>query len=78
MYSRARFSLTVTATVTAACAFVGTLIEPQWFELLFDARPDAGDGSLETWLALGCSLLSFVLFGGLALFDLWRRPLPSH
>ena len=64
--------------IVGACAFVGTLIEPQWFELLFDADPDGGDGSLEAWIALGCSLLSFVLFGGLALLESRRRQMPTN
>lgn len=67
-----RFWAEIAGAITCASVFVATLIEPRWFELLFDEAPDGGDGSLEAALALGCSLVLGALSGRLALLDCRR------
>ena len=32
--------------------FAVTMVWPNWFEIMTDASPDGGDGSLERWFAL--------------------------
>jgi glutathione S-transferase len=66
-----RFRAEVAGALTCAAVFLATLVEPRWFELLFDEAPDGGDGSLEAWVALACSLLLGFLLAGLARRD-WR------
>ena len=70
--SRARFAAALLAACLSGIACIATLIEPQWFELLFDESPDGGDGSLETLVAVVVSLVACVLFAGLARRE-WRR-----
>lgn len=72
MNDRQRLTVHLAAAAASALACVATLIEPQWFELLFDSAPDGGDGTLETWVALGVSAAAFVVFAWLARRD-WRR-----
>lgn len=60
------------AAAASALACVATLIELQWFELLFDSAPDGGGGTLERWEALGVSAAAFVRFAWLA-----RRAMPG-
>ncbi len=74
MFSRQRFCLELSAAVVCAAVFVLTLLEPQWFELLFDEAPDGNDGSLESSVAIFASLVATALFVRLALRE-WRlRP----
>lgn len=49
---RHRFFAHLAAAGASAGVCIATLIEPQWFELLFDSAPDGGDGSLQTWVAV--------------------------
>jgi hypothetical protein len=72
-YSRTRFWTEAVAAVASASVFLLTLVEPQWFEVLFDEAPDGGDGSLETWIALACSFAATILFARLARLELRRR-----
>lgn len=72
MNDRQRLFAHLAAAGLSAGACIATLIEPQWFELLFDSAPDGGDGSLETWVALGVSAAAFAVFAWLARRD-WRR-----
>jgi len=69
MSSNKRVAAALTVAILSGLACVATLIEPQWFELLFDESPDAGDGSLETLIAVAVSLAACLLFGWLA----WRE-----
>ena len=39
------FAALITAALSGVVC-IATLIEPQWFELIFDESPDGGDGSL--------------------------------
>ena len=65
---RSRLALQVTACLASAAACIATIINPQWFEYLFDEAPDAGDGSLETWVAVALSLVACLSFARLS----WR------
>ena len=72
MSIRTRFVAAVSAAFLSGFACIATLIEPQWFELLFDESPDGGDGSLETVVAVVVSLVACALFAWLARRE-WRR-----
>lgn len=54
------------AAALGFAGFVGTLIEPQWIERLFDESPDGGDGSLERWIVGGGFLVAAVIAALLA------------
>jgi len=56
----------VGAAAISLCMLVATLLVPNWFELLFDAAPDDGDGTLERWVAIGVSCAAFLAFAWLA------------
>ena len=48
-------------------AFTATIIWPDWFELLFGADPDGGDGTLERVIALsvtGATATTMILLAG--------------
>ena len=72
MSSKQRVAAALTVAIFSGVACIATLIEPQWFELLFDEAPDGGDGSLETIIAVAVSLVACVLFALLARRE-WRR-----
>ena len=72
MFTRPRFVAALGAAFLSGVACIATLIEPQWFELLFDEAPDGGDGSLETVVAVVVSLAACALFAGLARRE-WKR-----
>jgi hypothetical protein len=69
MTTRKLFVGALIAAVLGGVACIATLIEPQWFELIFSESPDGGDGSLETIVAIFLSLGAVLFFGLLA----WRR-----
>ena len=71
-FRKIRFFGAIAASVLSAFVFFATLIEPHWIELVFDEAPDDGDGSLETWIALGCSLVVAAACARLAQVE-WRR-----
>ena len=62
------------ASLASAGAAVATLIEPRWFELLFDVAPDEGDGSLETWVTVLICVAASAAFGWRAAVGLRRPP----
>ena len=68
---RLRLAIATLLALCSAVACVATLIEPQWFELLFDESPDGGDGSLETWFAVGLSVAACIAFSLVARRE-WR------
>jgi len=72
MSHRMRFAAALSAACLSAVACIATLIEPQWFELLFDESPDGGDGSLETIVAVAVSLVACLIFAWLARRE-WHR-----
>ena len=72
MSNRTRFVAALLAACISGGASIATLIEPQWFELLFDESPDGGDGSLETIVAVTVSLVACLVFAWLARRE-WRR-----
>lgn len=76
---RLRLAIAATLALLSAVACIATLIEPQWFELLFDESPDGGDGSLETWFAVGLSAATCIAFSLVARRE-WRAltVLPEH
>jgi hypothetical protein len=74
MYSQKRFYLEISAAAVSTAVFVLTVIEPRWFEWLFDDAPDGGDGSLESAVALVASLVATALFVRLARREWRRRP----
>jgi hypothetical protein len=55
--------------LTSALLCIASLIYPQWFERVFDAAPDAGDGSLEMWLAAGAGAIACIALSVLACRD---------
>jgi hypothetical protein len=71
MSGRKRFMAALFAACVSGVVCIATLIEPQWFERLFDESPDGGDGSLETIVAVVVSLAACLLFAGLARRE-WR------
>ncbi len=78
MFHRRRFVFEVSAALLCAAIFVLTLVEPAWFERIFDASPDGGDGSLEALVALAASFVAGVLCARLAWHEWRRRPLIAH
>ena len=74
--NRMRFVGALAAAFLSGAACIATLIEPQWFELLFDESPDGGDGSLETIVAVVVSLVACLAFAWLARRE-WRRARPD-
>jgi len=72
-FSRLRFMAELGAALLSAAVFLSTLVEPHWFERLFDEAPDGGDGSLEAGIALVCSLVVGVFCARLAQLES-RRP----
>jgi len=68
---RLRLAIAALLALCSAAACVATLIEPQWFELLFDESPDAGDGSLETWFAVVLAVAACIAFSLVARRE-WR------
>jgi hypothetical protein len=62
MTSRQRLIAAVVAACCSAMVCIATIVEPQWFEVLFDSAPDDGDGSLETIVAVTVSAIACVLF----------------
>jgi len=71
-FKKWRFRSELAGATACALVFIATLVEPRWFELLFDEAPDGGDGSLEAALALGCSLVLGVICARLTCLE-WRR-----
>lgn len=72
MFNRKRFVAAMLAACLSGVACIATLVEPRWFELLFDEGPDGGDGSLETIIAVVVSVAACMVFALLARRE-WRR-----
>jgi len=68
MNDKTKLLAEVVATFASAMAAIATLIEPQWFERLFDVAPDDGDGALETWLTVALCVAACAVFA-------WRAAL---
>jgi hypothetical protein len=66
-----RFWIEAFLAVCSAVATVLSLIWPQWIEAIFEASPDAGDGSAEWGIALAF-LVATVVFSWLARRE-WRQ-----
>lgn len=66
-----RFWIEVFLAACSALATVLSLIWPQWIEALFEASPDAGDGSAERLIAIAF-LIATVVFSWFARSE-WRR-----
>ena len=62
----------IAAAAVSAAISIATLVEPQWFERLFDESPDGGDGSLETIVAVGVFAIAAVVFAARA-FMRWKQ-----
>ena len=62
MSRRMRIAAAFAAALLSALVCIATIIEPHWFELLFDSAPDDGDGSLETMVAVAISAVACVAF----------------
>jgi predicted phage tail protein len=77
VFHRHRFVLEVSAALLCAAIFVLTLVEPAWFERMFGASPDGGDGSLEALIALGASFVAGGICARLAWREWLRRPADS-
>jgi hypothetical protein len=77
-FSRVRFIGSIAAACLSGATCIATLINPHWFELLFDESPDGGDGSLETTVAVVVSLGAGLAFAWLAQRERRRdSPKPS-
>ena len=74
MFSRIRLCVDVFAAFASAAWFVVTLVEPRWFELLFDAAPDDGDGSLESLIVVVALIAATVFFLRRGSREWQRRP----
>jgi hypothetical protein len=72
MTSRQRLIAAFVAACFSAMVCVATIVEPQWFEVLFDSAPDDGDGSLETIVAVTVSAIACVVFSWLGRRE-WRK-----
>ncbi|MGO4395230.1 hypothetical protein AB4Z46_28120 [Variovorax sp. M-6] len=72
MTSRIRLVAALVAAALSAIACIATIVEPQWFEMLFDTSPDEGDGSLETLIAVAISAIALVVFSLIGRRE-WRR-----
>lgn len=72
MTRRQRLVAAFAAALLSAAVCVATIVEPHWFELLFDSAPDDGDGSLETIVAVTVSALACVAFLWLGRRE-WRK-----
>ena len=59
---RLRLAGATAGAALSALACLATIVDPRWFEHLFDASPDAGDGSLETAVAVIVSGLACAAF----------------
>ena len=72
MTSRKRLIAAIVAASLSAIACIATIVEPRWFELLFDSAPDDGDGSLETIVAVVVSAIACAAFSFLGRRE-WLR-----
>ena len=72
MTHRSRFLVALVAAMLSAAVCILTLVEPQWFELLFESSPDGGDGSLETLVAVAVSALAGVVSSVIGWRE-WKR-----
>jgi len=74
MFSRTRLCIDVLAAFASAAILVVTLVEPRWFELLFEAAPDDGDGGLESLIAALALIAATAFFLRRGLREWRRRP----
>jgi hypothetical protein len=68
---RSRFWVEATLAVVSGVLLIVTVVWRDWIEILFDAGPDGGDGSLE-WIITACLLATTVTFMVLGRQE-WRR-----
>ncbi len=62
--SKITFRIEIVLAGLSILAFIATMMWPNWFELVFGADPDGGDGSLERVVALsltGATALVMIL-----------------
>ncbi|MGD9528667.1 MAG: ABC transporter permease [Dehalococcoidia bacterium] len=62
---------TILAILSVVALAAATLINPRWFEALFEASPDAGSGEFEWFIAIGLAI-AMLCFGALARRDFRR------
>lgn len=74
MFSKTRLCVDAFAAAASAFFLVATLMEPRWFELLFNAAPDDGDGSLESLIAIVGLIVVTAFFVRRGLREWKRRP----
>jgi hypothetical protein len=74
---RHRWRLRVAASCAAVCwlLFAVTLAIPDWIEVIFQADPDHGNGSLE-WLIVAVLFVAAVALSGVTRRE-WRRTQPG-
>lgn len=68
MKVRSRLAVQGVACLLSAVVCFASILEPQWFELLFDESPDAGSGAFETWVAVIVSAAACLTFARMS----WR------
>jgi hypothetical protein len=75
MRLRTRFWVEAAFAVISGVLLIVTFLWRDWIEILFDAAPDGGDGSLE-WIITASLLTSMVIFSVLGRQE-WRRGLAT-
>ena len=68
---RTRFRVEVGIFVAAITLLTATLVWPEWIEIVFHVDPDAGSGSLEWLIVVGCAAASLLL--AILSSTEWRR-----
>jgi hypothetical protein len=78
--AKALFGVAIVLTVLSVVAFVATLVEPEWIEMVFRVDPDEGSGEAERGIALWASGAAAVVFAVFAIVSgriAWRREVSS-
>lgn len=75
---RTAYRIEIAVAIASALLAVLTFAEPQWIERLFDASPDAGDGSVERWVVGGGFLVAALIAAALARRDRRRLAMASR
>lgn len=75
---RTAYRIEIAVAIASALLAVLTFVEPQWIERLFEASPDAGDGSVERWIVGGGFLVAALIAAALARRDRRRLAMASR
>lgn len=75
---RTAYRIEIAVAIASALLAVLTFVEPKWIERLFEASPDAGDGSVERWIVGGGFLVAALIAAALARRDRRRLAMASR